>query len=99
MLFRSEGKTITYEGFVVTVDEEGKEHTVVRDYESPHEDHSHAIYVGLYSTYQGEWPAEDSWVKVTGSIRKEIVNGQAYPYLEIIEMKVLETRGQEKVTG
>ncbi len=94
-----EGKTITYEGFVVNVDEEGKEHTVVRDYDSPHEDHSHAIYVGLYSTYKGEWPAEDSWVKVTGIIRKEMVNGQPYPYLEITEMQVLETRGQDKVMG
>ena len=94
-----EGKTVSYEGFVVQVDEEGKEYTVARDYDLSHEDHSHAIYVGLYSIYKGEWPAEDSWVRVTGKIRKEIVNGQEYPLLEIEELKVMDVRGQEKVTS
>lgn len=94
-----EGKTVSYEGFVVQVDEEGKQHTVVRDYDLSHEDHSHAIYVGLYSTYEGEWPVEDTWVRVTGKIRKETVNGQEYPLLEIEELKVMDVRGQEKVTS
>jgi len=94
-----EGKTVSYEGFVAKVGEEGKEYTVVRNYDSPHEDHTHAIYVGLYSIYEGEWPAEDAWVRVTGKIREKNMDGQVYPAIEVEELKIMDVRGQEKVNG
>lgn len=94
-----EGKTVSYEGFVAVVGEDGTEYTVVRDYDTPHEDHTHPIFVGLYSSYEGEWPAEDTWVEVTGKIKKESMNGQTYPLVEIEELKVMDVRGEDKVYG
>lgn len=94
-----EGKTIRYEGFIAEagVDEEHLEHVVARYYEVADGDHTHKILVGLYNTYNGEWPEEGTWVEVEGTILKQGEPDAYYPLLEISKITVKEERGQEQV--
>lgn len=90
-----EGKVLTYEGLLIQDEEE--QYAVVRTYELDHGDHSHSIYVGMDASYTGEWPEEESWVRVTGTIQRTNEGGDDYPILSIDTIEALPQRGQVMV--
>ncbi|MBE6024538.1 MAG: hypothetical protein E7231_15395 [Cellulosilyticum sp.] len=98
-LDKYEGKTVSYEGLLIEIDEATHQHAVVRLYEVNHEDHSHSIYVGLNVNYDGEWPLLDSWVQVRGTIERSNDGGEDYPTLKVDEITVLPEQGQLAVTN
>ena len=89
-----EGKTLTYEGLLIQTEEETNQHAVVRVYEVNHDDHSHSIYVGLETTYEGEWPEVNNWVQVKGTIERANDGGEDYPSLKIEELTVMPEQGE-----
>lgn len=93
------GKTLQYEGMIAEIDP-GR-YTVIRFYDMGHDDHSHEIYVGLDATYDGEWPADNTWVSVVGTIEVGEPTGdegEAFPVLKVTEMKEIPA-GQAKVNN
>lgn len=90
------GKTLQYEGMVSQI-EEGRM-AIIRLYDLEHEEHAHEIYVGLDAVYQGTWPAEKTWVRVTGVIEEGLdeTTGELYPLLQVLTLEEIPA-GQEKV--
>ena len=92
-----EGKTLSYEGVLIKTEESGDQYAVVRTHEVSHGDHTHSIYVGLETAYDGEWPEVNSWVKVSGTIQKANTGGEDYPVLQINEIEVMPEVGDLNV--
>ncbi|MGL4738826.1 MAG: rhodanese-like domain-containing protein [Cellulosilyticaceae bacterium] len=92
-----EGQSIVYEGFVAEV-EMGR-YGVVRYMDMAHEGHSDEILVGLEAQYDGEWPVDDTWVRIQGTIQSIEENGEKIPMVQIIQLDTDVPRGQEKVTS
>lgn len=93
------GKTVTFEGFVMPLDEEEKQYGITRFYEQDHGDHSHTLLVGLVCSYDGTWPAQDTWVEVTVAIDKAESEDGVTPIGIIQELIVKEERGLATVTN
>lgn len=93
------GKTVTFEGFVTPIDEEGSQYGITRFYEQDHGDHSHTLLVGLVCSYDGTWPAQDTWVEVTVTIDKVESEDGLTPIGIIQELIVKEERGLDTVTN
>lgn len=91
------GKTMKVEGIVKNVS--GKNFAVVRLYDMQHEDHSHEVTVGIDAEYNGEVPAEDSWVKIIGVIDKQVRDGKDKPVLKVKSLEKKFTWGQAKVVN
>ena len=89
------GKTMKVEGFVGGVI--GNEFKVLRLYDMTHDDHSHEVTVGINVVYDGEIPAEDTWVEVTGVITKEVIDGKSQPVIKVQRLEKKFTHGQKKV--
>lgn len=96
---RYEGKQLTYEGFVASagLEDVNEQKVVARYYELMDGDHSHTILVGLQNSYTGQWPEDQTWVSVTGILKKGGSEGSYYPILEIQEMIPLDEPGLETV--
>lgn len=93
------GKTVTFEGFVMPTDEEESQYGITRFYEQDHGDHSHTLLVGLVCSYDGTWPAQDTWVEVTVTIDKTNSDSDPTPIGIIQELTVKEERGLATVTN
>lgn len=93
------GKTVIFEGFVTPIDEEKTQYGITRFYEQDHEDHSHTLLVGLVCSYDGTWPAQDTWVEVTVTIEKIESEDGLTPIGMIQELIVKEERGLDTVTN
>lgn len=93
------GKTVTFEGFVMPTGEEEHPYGITRFYEEDHGDHSHTLLIGLVCSYDGTWPAQDTWVEVTVTIDK--VDGElgATPIGMIQQLTIKEERGLDTVTN
>lgn len=91
------GKKITVEGFVRNIN--GKNFSVLRYYDMPHEDHTDEVTVGINIEYDGEMPKTDDWVKVTGTIGAENYNGSKQPIIKATRVDKQFTWGQKKVTN
>lgn len=89
------GKTMKVEGFVGGVI--GNKFKVLRLYDMTHDDHSHEVTVGINVVYDGEIPAEDTWVEVTGVITKEVIDGKSQPVIKVQRLEKKFTHGQKKV--
>lgn len=86
-----ENKIVSYEGFMHYFDDMT---IVARKYYCCGYD---AYLIGLECVSEGELPEDNEWVKVEGVIGlKEEIDG-IYPYLDITNIQVLETRGQETI--
>ncbi|MDA3733751.1 hypothetical protein PBV87_19965 [Niameybacter massiliensis] len=93
------GTTLQYEGMVKEMDP-GR-YTVIRLYDMGHDDHAHEIYVGLDTTYDGEWPVDDTWVRVVGTIgvgEPTEDEEEAFPVLNVTEVTKI-SAGQAKVNN
>ena len=93
------GMTLQYEGMVKEMDP-GR-YTVIRLYDMGHDDHSHEIYVGLDIIYEGEWPADGTWVRVVGTIdagEPTSDTEEVFPVLNVTELTEI-TAGQAKVSN
>ena len=53
---------------------------------------------GMEVIWEKEYPAEDDWVEVTGTLEEYDEDGAGYLRLILTDLKVLETRGQEYLT-
>lgn len=93
------GETVTFEGFVMPTDEEETQYGITRFYEQDHGDHSHTLLVGLVCSYDGTWPAQDTWVEVTVTIDKAESEDGVTPIGIIQELIVKEERGLATVTN
>lgn len=91
------GKTMKVEGIVKNV--LGKNFAVVRLYDMQHEDHSHEVTVGIDAEYDGEVPAEDSWVEIIGVIDKQVRDEKDRPVLKVKSLEKKFTWGQAKVVN
>ena len=91
------GKTMKVEGIVKNVS--GKMFTVVRLYDMQHGDHSHEVTVGVDAEYDGEVPAEDSWVEIIGVIDKQVKDEKDVPVLKVKSLENKFTWGQVKVVN
>lgn len=91
------GKKITVEGFVRNIN--GKNFSVLRYYDMPHEDHTDEVTVGINVQYDGEMPKSDDWVLVTGTIESEDYNGVKQPIIKAARVDKQFTWGQKKVTN
>ncbi|WP_293981090.1 hypothetical protein [uncultured Clostridium sp.] len=89
------GKTMKVEGFIGGID--GKRFKVLRLYDMAHEDHSHEITVGVNAEYDGEIPAEDTWVEIAGVITKGTVDGREQPVIKVKRLEKKFTHGKDKV--
>lgn len=89
------GRTMKVEGFVGSIS--GNEFKILRLYDMAHEDHSHEVNVGINAVYDGEIPAEDTWVEAFGTITKGNVEGREQPVLKIEKLEKKFTHGQTKV--
>ncbi|WP_294153730.1 hypothetical protein [uncultured Clostridium sp.] len=89
------GRTMKVEGFIGAV--EGSQFKILRLYDMAHEDHSHEITVGINAVYDGEIPAEDTWIEVFGTITKGNVEGREQPVLKVEKLEKKFTHGQTKV--
>ena len=69
----------------------------LRLYDMTHDDHSHEVTVGINVVYDGEIPAEDTWVEVTGVITKEAIDGKNQPVINVQRLEKKFTHGQKKV--
>ncbi|WP_294403537.1 hypothetical protein [uncultured Clostridium sp.] len=89
------GRTMKVEGFIGAV--EGSQFKILRLYDMAHEDHSHEITVGINAVYDGEIPAEDTWVEAFGTITKGNVEGREQPVLKVEKLEKKFTHEQTKV--
>ncbi|MBP3887364.1 MAG: hypothetical protein J6F30_06880 [Cellulosilyticum sp.] len=94
-----EGKTLTYEGVLVKTEELNNQYAVVRNYDMNHGEHVHSIYVGLEINSDEELPEVNSWVNVTGTIKRANSGGEDYPVLQIETITVMPEVGELKVTN
>ena len=93
------GIQIRYEGFVYMIDDIKEDIYVVgRKFELEHGDHVDETVIGFPMSYGGTWPALNTWVEVTGVIEMKSINGTMLPSVRVSKLKVMEERGQEKVT-
>ena len=94
------GIQIRYEGFLYMLDDIKEDIYVVgRKYELEHHgDHIDETVIGFPMSYDGTWPALNTWVEVTGVIEMKSINGTMLPSVRVNKLKVMEERGQEKVT-
>ena len=94
------GIQIRYEGFVYMIDDIKEDIYVVgRKYElGDHGDHIDETVIGFPMSYDGTWPALNTWVEVTGVIEMKSINGNMLPSVRVNKLKVMEERGQEKIT-
>lgn len=89
------GKTIKVEGFVSDVD--GNNFKVLRLYDMYHINHYDEVTVGINAVYEGEIPAEDSWIEITGTIGRGNIDGQEKPIVNVSRLEKKFTEGQKKV--
>ena len=89
------GKTMKVEGFIGSID--GDNFKVLRLYDMAHDDHSHEVTVGVNAIYDGEVPAEDTWVEIIGVIIKEVVDGREQPVIKVSRLEKKFTHGKTKV--
>ena len=92
-----EGKSITIEGFVRNIS--GKNFSVLRYYDMPHEDHTDEVTVGINVTYDGEMPKIDDWVLVKGTIESEMYDGVKQPIIKASKVEKQFSWGNKKVTN
>lgn len=52
---------------------------------------------GFEIHYNGQWPKEDEWVSVTGTLKQYEDQGRPYLYLELEDLTVKQERGAERV--
>lgn len=84
------GREVSYEGVIYKIeDEENPIYIVGRYFEEAHGDHSHENFFGLQGLYEGQWPEEDTWVKVKGTVAKSNFNGEELPAIKIKELVVI----------
>lgn len=84
------GREVSYEGVIYKIeDEENPIYIVGRYFEETHGDHSHENFFGLQGLYEGQWPEEDTWVKVKGTVAKSNFNGEELPAIKIKELVVI----------
>lgn len=83
------GREISYEGVVYKIDEEKNPIYIIgRYFDEAHGDHSHENFFGLQGSYDGQWPEEDTWVKVKGVVSKSNFNGEELPAIKVEELLV-----------
>lgn len=89
------GKTIKVEGFIGDI--EGDNFKLLRLYDMFHFNHYDEVTVGINAVYEGEIPAEDSWVEITGTIGSKNIDGQEKPIVNVSRLERKFTEGQKKV--
>lgn len=90
------GKTITYEGIFLAPEYDGSTfYQVIRYGPGCCGNDANA---GFEISWDGEYPQDDDWVKVTGVLDKYEDGGFEYLILNLSSIEVLETRGEEYVT-
>lgn len=84
------GREISFEGVIYKIEEaENPIYVIGRYFEEAHEEHSHENFFGLQGFYEGQWPEEDTWVKVKGVISKNNFNGEELPAIKVKELVVI----------
>lgn len=89
------GKSIKVEGIAMNV--EDNSFSVVRLYDSEHEDHVHEVTVGINAKYDGLVPKEENWVTIIGRITSNQVNGRIQPVVVVEKLDEKTSWGQQKV--
>ena len=89
------GKTIKVEGFIADIEENNFK--LLRLYDMLHINHYHEVTVGINAVYEGEIPAEDSWVEITGTIGSKNIDGEETPIVNVTRLEKKFTEGQKKV--
>ena len=89
------GKTMKVEGFVGSI--AGNQFKILRLYDMVHEDHSHEVTVGINAVYDGEIPAENTWVEAFGTVTKANMESREQPVLNVKKIEKKFTHGQTKV--
>ena len=93
------GKTLQYEGFVMSFFDESTQKTyyyVIRYGPGCCGYDANAGFEIL--TQDGEYPADNEWVQVTGVLGTYVEGEYEYLYLDVTDLQVLKERGAETVT-
>lgn len=84
------GREISFEGVVYKLEEkEGPRYVIGKYFEESHGEHSHENFFGLQCSYQGQWPDEDTVVKVEGKLGKNSFNGQELPMVIVENLTIM----------
>jgi Predicted membrane protein len=93
------GRTVIYEGMAAAVEEPTlKEMLNIVYRKGPGGCCGNDGQVGFEVVYDGSWPADDEWVKVTGKIDYITHGGVEYLAVYADDIEVMEERGLETVT-